>query len=373
MGTGHSRLNRRTLWNRIESRLDSELPGWRVRADEMRQLEAVEARYAGRTWSDDGVFEALLMAVLSSNTDWSKIERVQPELTDLFSGFSLESYATLSDADISGRFLRWFTDRKAASMTLRQNLDRLVNAARILLEYSRTHGTADGYFTSLMRHCDGDPKLAAIRLGCPGRYKLPSLGVPLAAEALKNLGFDVAKPDRHVMRAVGSFGLVHFGRWTDSEEWRNERSTPIPSTRRQRLAMTAVQDIAEAADERVVLVDNAIWLLCARSREVYLTNFQLTEMASTDESPDDHGEDGDGCVRSPLALYRGFWRPDETKHTDERAKDRAEGLGSLLRSWMDEENAEEQRETIEYLVRALDEDRLPDCKLFPEELKGESW
>ena len=60
-------------------------------------------------------------------------------------------------------------------------------------------------------------------------------------------------------------------------------------------------------------------------------------------------------------------------HTDEWPKDRAEGLGGLLRSWMDEENTEEQRETIEYLVRALDEDRLSDRKLFPEELKGESW
>ena len=60
-------------------------------------------------------------------------------------------------------------------------------------------------------------------------------------------------------------------------------------------------------------------------------------------------------------------------HTDEWPKDRAEGLGGLLRSWMDEESVEEQRETIEYLVRALDEDHLSDRKLFPEELKGESW
>ena len=338
----------------------------------MLQLEAVENRYAGRTWSDDDVFEALLMAVLSSNTDWSKIERVQPELANLLSGFSLESYAALSESDVGDRFLPWFKARKAASMTLGQNLVNLIEAARILLKYSRTHGTADGYFTSLMQRCDGDPKLAATHLGCEGKYKLPSLGVPLAAEALKNLGFDVAKPDRHIMRAVGSVGLVHFGRWTDSEEWRNGRSTPVPTTRRQRLAMTAVQDIAEAASERVVLVDNAIWLLCARSG-LHLTNLQLAEMARTDESPEDHAEDGGGLLRSPPALYRRLSRPDETVRTDEWPKDRAEGLAGLLRSWMDEESAEEQRETIEYLVRALDEDRLSDRKLFPEELKGESW
>ena len=136
--------------------------------------------------------------------------------------------------------------------------------------------------------------------------------------------------------------------------------------------MTAVRDIAEAVNERVVLVDNAIWLLCAQS-ELHLKNLQLAEMARTHESPEDHAEDVGGLLRSPRALYHTFSRSDETGRTDEWQKDRAEALGGLLRSWKDAESAEEQRETIEYLVRALDEDRLSDRKLFPEELKGESW
>lgn len=37
----------------------------------------------------------------------------------------------------------------------------------------------------------------------------------------------------------------------------------------------------------------------------------------------------------------------------------------LLQSWIDEGDAEEQRETGEYLMQALDEDRLSDRKLFP--------
>ena len=279
------------------------------------------------------------MAVLSANTDWSKIEGVQAELADLFSGFHLESYAALSDAEIGDRFLPWFKDRKAGAMTLERGLANLIGAARILLKYSRTHGTADGYFTSLLGRCGGDPKRAAIRLGCRGEYKLPSLGPPLAAEALKNLGFDVAKPDRHVMRATGSFGLVHFSRWTEARDGRNGRARPVSTSKKRLLAvMAAVQEIAEAAGQRVVLVDNAIWQLCAKSG-LYLTNRELAEMVHQGESPED----------------------------------RAEGLGALIRSWMDEEDAGEQRETIEYLVRALDEDRLSDRKLFPGKLKGKSW
>ncbi len=52
----------------------------------------------------------------------------------------------------------------------------------------------------------------------------------------------------------------------------------------------------------------------------------------------------------------------------------AADLVSLLQSWIEEEdNAGEQRETGEYLVRALDEDRLSARQFFPTEHKGVTW
>lgn len=53
--------------------------------------------------------------------------------------------------------------------------------------------------------------------------------------------------------------------------------------------------------------------------------------------------------------------------------DRRAAIIALLESWLDESEAEEQRETGDYLVQALDEDRLSDRPLFPKELKGMSW
>ncbi len=54
-------------------------------------------------------------------------------------------------------------------------------------------------------------------------------------------------------------------------------------------------------------------------------------------------------------------------------KENQSKLVNLLQSWMDEGDADEQRETGEYLINALDEDRLSDRKLFPVELKGVTW
>jgi uncharacterized protein YqeY len=48
-------------------------------------------------------------------------------------------------------------------------------------------------------------------------------------------------------------------------------------------------------------------------------------------------------------------------------------LTALLQSWIEEGDAQEQRETGEYLVQTLDEDRPSERRLFPLELKGKTW
>jgi hypothetical protein len=54
-------------------------------------------------------------------------------------------------------------------------------------------------------------------------------------------------------------------------------------------------------------------------------------------------------------------------------KDRHTELVSLLQSWIDEGDSEERQETREYLIRALDEDRLAARPLFPPDLKDVTW
>lgn len=53
--------------------------------------------------------------------------------------------------------------------------------------------------------------------------------------------------------------------------------------------------------------------------------------------------------------------------------DRAERVSALLRAWIEEGDPGEQRETGEYLIRALDEDRPRERPHFPEALKGVTW
>jgi hypothetical protein len=46
---------------------------------------------------------------------------------------------------------------------------------------------------------------------------------------------------------------------------------------------------------------------------------------------------------------------------------------ALVESWIAEGDENEQRETGDYLIRALDQDRTSERKLFPSELEGITW
>lgn len=53
--------------------------------------------------------------------------------------------------------------------------------------------------------------------------------------------------------------------------------------------------------------------------------------------------------------------------------DRSAEAIAIVQSWMDSDDAEDQRETGEFLIRSLDVDRPGERPFFPSELKGVSW
>ena len=74
-----------------------------------------------------------------------------------------------------------------------------------------------------------------------------------------------------------------------------------------------------------------------------------------------------------ITRAKGMYQLDELSEPTTPSDDSANRLVQLVQSWIDEGDADEQRKTLEYLIQALDEDRLSDRKLFPKEMKGKSW
>jgi thermostable 8-oxoguanine DNA glycosylase len=212
------------VWHNIEAELNRRMPKWRDRIVSMEQMPALERRKTGGTWTDCEVFEALVLSVLTNSVDWSRIQPIRHELGKCFCAFDPTAYSELQHSDVEERIV-WLRERQANAPYQRQGLRRLVKAAEQLLKEKRG-GTIDSYIGDLYERCDRQPIRLASLLGSGATPpKLPGLGIPLAAEFLKNIGYDVAKPDRHICRAVGVFGWVKFGNWPDS----SGRKSPWPS------------------------------------------------------------------------------------------------------------------------------------------------
>ena len=128
---------------------------------------------------------------------------------------------------------------------------------------------------------------------------------------------------------VSGLRISGSGQPTKPYEAARKRQTLVAHVRW--LRWSAIEDLAHNAQEQVILVDTAIWLLCAKSG-LNLGNADLAQLAGTT----------------------------------------TDGLVALIESWM-QEDPTEQRETFDHLVRGLNENRRGGRELFPEALKGKTW
>lgn len=261
------------LWQHLTTRLTD----WRDDWSDLAGNTAVDRNDPLRAdpLSDERIFEAFTVALLSGNTRWERIERLRGALGAPFSGFDLARYAAIPDGDIDSKIMPWFRERKAGAPGLRAGLSRLRATAVKLLSYRDGAGGASAYLNDALADAKGSPEDLAVALGTSKAWKLPGFGVALAAEALRNLGFDLCKPDRHILRAAGSWSLIHFARW----DRRGAFTPPQPSSAELRDTMFAVRSIAEENHLGVSYTNSVIWLAGAVSG-ARLTNAEFAEIAS---------------------------------------------------------------------------------------------
>ena len=105
---------------------------------------------------------------------------------------------------------------------------------------------------------------------------MPGFGIALAAEALRLLGLDLCKPDRHILRAVGAWSLVDFRRW----DRKGDFTPPQADTTELRATMLAVRAIARANGLGVSYVNSVIWTAGAVSG-ARLANEEFKMIGST--------------------------------------------------------------------------------------------
>jgi endonuclease III len=255
----------RAIWERLKSRMAAWCETWSEKVTETAVSEEVlQRRRSGGQFSNQEVFEGLVLAILSNQTDWSRIKKLRgQELSGAFDGFEIEQYAKRTDAEIEN-LNSWFKERKAGSRTRLNDLRRLRETAQKLIAHHG--GWIDSYFSDCIAESGAQPAKAVFEIGGASKWKLPGYGPALSAEALRNIGYDLAKPDTHILRAVRQWELVNF----------NSASQPRAEELRQ--AMEAIDRFAAAIQVRCTYADSVIWTACSL-RGPHLSDAELKQIA----------------------------------------------------------------------------------------------
>ncbi len=170
----------------------------------------------------------------------------------------------------------WFLAKNASSPYLFNRLKDFHKTSQIFAGVIAKPDSLDNYFRTIKGN--DTAMCLACKLGSTGStYKLSGFGIPLAAESLKNIGYDVAKPDRHINRALASFGLVTFKKWPSEGGW----DAPSATDREFRKVMWVMDCFARAVGLPTTYIDNAIWILCASGNgRPHLSNADLRSIAA---------------------------------------------------------------------------------------------
>jgi hypothetical protein len=216
-----------------------------------------------------------VLGLLSNSIDWAKIQAVRAQLSAAFLGFSLAEYRKLDDESVR-RLITWFSNHGATLPYNGKSLYTLRQTATQLCAYSGQRGSLEQFLDDLFQANSADAKRLAVALGGTGSvHKLAGLGIPLVAESLKNIGYDLAKPDRHINRAAVCLGMVTFPRWHD----RGARNTPTLTQADLETVMQAMERFSRGVGKPAAFVDNAVWLLGAKSG-LWMSNQDLLSLAA---------------------------------------------------------------------------------------------
>jgi endonuclease III len=236
----HKKTTARALVRDLGRALDKTLPDWRQLLEDLEQASLVRARAAGWRPTDLDAMHGLLLAFLSAMTDWRRIQAAKNEILTSFDWHPLR-VAELTDDQLASLH-RWFVSRRLGSLILRKQLVYLRLAAAKLVAMAKESGSVEAFLSARIAGGAVIDDLAAPR----SRWKLPGVGIALAAEFLKNLGHDDFKPDRHLLRILGPTRLAL-----------------VPNADLHTVRMVG-RNLAHESGVLATELDQMLWLYCAR-------------------------------------------------------------------------------------------------------------
>lgn len=194
---------------------------------------------------------AMVYAMLSSGISWNRVESSIDEssgkitaIDNIFHQYEPKRLLSCSPDELTAQIKAL----KCAGQSTKKQMETLIhtNIPKMML-LENEYGSIDGYYQKFIEH-DKTMKLLVQQLSdsnSPDKYA--QMAEPLNAEYLRNVGYDIAKPDRHICRILGCNYLCCS----------EHEIVPIYE------AFDIVRELAEYMDKNVAEVDYILWSYCA--------------------------------------------------------------------------------------------------------------
>ncbi len=199
------------------------------------------------------LFGKLVQAMFSGGMNGQVVDRWMPRMEEAFYNWDVARISKMYVQDV---------ELLAASgkvIANRPKLNAVVSNAKIVLNLISNYGSFGKYLTSFNNVASLSENITKIQ-------RFLYLGEVTTEDFLRNIGFDTAKPDRHLTRWLERMAAIDMGESTEQ-------------------ILEAIYTIADAAEVRRAVFDAAIYLFCADRDDVLLNRGVCGDIPNCNHCP----------------------------------------------------------------------------------------
>lgn len=211
----------------------------------------IEKRSKGDSFTIEEHIRAMVYSMLSSCVAWDRIARDTDSETkcismvdEVFYNYDTEQLLKCTPEQLRDAVMK---SHCGTRYTLKQMEALLSVNIPKLIKLKEDYGIIDTYYQQFIKKDNSLKTLIAALSESESKEKMAQMDIALVCEYLRNVGYDIPKPDRHICRILGSEYLAF------SEK---EKVPPFE-------AFDIVVKLAELTGKCIAEVDYILWSYCA--------------------------------------------------------------------------------------------------------------
>lgn len=212
----------------------------------------IEKRKAGKSFTLQEHIRAMVYSMLSSGNTWADVAKKTdtatgciPTVDKIFCDYNIGKLKKCTPKqlrdDIKAIHCATQTTLQQMTALLSVNIDKLCSI-------EKEFGTVDTYYQKFIKIDDTLKTLIIVLSATGSPAKLEQMNIALVCEYLRNVGYDIPKPDRHICRILGSDYLGFSDK------------NIVPEFE----AFDLVVRLAEQTGKSVAQTDYILWSYCAK-------------------------------------------------------------------------------------------------------------